>query len=63
MRAHCHGAESTVKDYPTVCPNTSHKNVNRQLGDEEADFLKWAVILDPKQWPLGVDSYLTFGEK
>jgi hypothetical protein len=33
------------------------------LDDEEANFPKWARILDPTHWPEDIDTHLTFVEK
>jgi hypothetical protein len=34
----------------------------RLLVTEDADLANWARVLDPKQWPDDIDTYLTLGE-
>jgi hypothetical protein len=55
------------KEDTPICPNSFYENLKistekRLLDDEEADLLKWAQVLDPKQWPEEIQNHLAFGE-
>jgi hypothetical protein len=55
------------KEDPPICSNSFYENLKisiekRLLDDEEADLLKWAQVLDPKQWLEEIQNHLTFGE-